>query len=52
MIFIDLCIRSRLTLWFPCAIVTDENDVFEQYPEIIEKQLYGRELTVEIRYEE
>ncbi len=34
------------------VMVTDENDVFEQYPEIIEKQLYGRELTVEIRYEE
>ncbi len=34
------------------VMVTGDDDVFEQYPEIIEKQLYGRELTVEIRYEE
>lgn len=34
------------------VMVTDISDTFEAYPELVEKQLYGRELTVEIRYEE
>ena len=34
------------------VMVTDLSDTFEANPEIKEKQLYGRELTVEIRYEE